>query len=220
MRARVVWTAVALLVFGIGMLRGCPACDAYHEYTMEDSLDTPDASLDTPDVSLDTPDVSLDASPSAGITPLPRRRKPGPALPESCKMWGDVYGANPELGAVKRNVKATYHFYSPGYATATLACADKFWATPNYSKMLLQYPWTAYCLKDPAFSQSTCGKCFRVTNRRTGANIIVRAVDRGGCSDADGTGLDLDPCAFNAIDTDKQGYRDGNMRVDVQEVQC
>lgn len=91
---------------------------------------------------------------------------------------------------------------------------------PDHGTMLLQYPWTAYCLDGKSFSQDTCGKCLRVTNRRTGASVIARAVDFGGCSDADGTGLDLDPCAFDAIDSDRRGYADGFMRVDVEEVEC
>lgn len=151
-------------------------------------------------------------------TPVPQSRL-GIQLPAECKLWGDVFGNNPVVdgGLSRQNAKATYHYYSPGYGTAQLACADRFWADPDHPRKLLKYPWTAYCL---GFDQSVCGKCLRVTNRRTGASIIVRAVDNGGCSDVDGTGLDLDPCAFNAIDTDKQGYADGHMRVDVQEVWC
>lgn len=159
--------------------------------------------------------------PKPTLPPIKRSKK-GPPLPASCKVWGDVYApAAPVPGGVsRRNVRATYHYYSPGYETATLACADRFWADPDHGRKLLKYPWTAYCLDGRKFSQATCGKCLRVTNRRTGASIIVRAVDNGGCSDTDGTGLDLDPCAFNAIDTDKQGYLDGFMRLDVQEVDC
>lgn len=144
-------------------------------------------------------------------------------LPDSCKIWGDAFGDNPaKPGGVKRkNVRATYHYYAPNYDTATLACSDLFWAWGDgYGKRLLKYPWTAYCATLPWDRTGTCGKCLRVTNRRTGASIIARAVDNGGCSDRDGTGLDLDPCAFNAIDGDKQGYRDGNMRVDIEEVEC
>lgn len=147
---------------------------------------------------------------------------PKKALPVDCKMWGDVYAdAQPVKGGVARqNVRATYHYYSPGYETSSLACADRFWADPGHGRKLLKYPWTAYCLGGRSFSQDTCGKCLKITNARTGASVIARAVDNGGCSDADGTGLDLDPCAFNAIDTDGQGLRDGNMRVNVQEVTC
>lgn len=141
-------------------------------------------------------------------------------LPAECNLWGDAFAPAPAVpgGIQKLNARATYHFYSPQYDTGTLACADRFWADPGHAKKLLKYPWTAFCLGK--FSQDVCGKCLRVTNRRTGASVIARAVDNGGCSDADGTGLDLDPCAFNAIDGDKRGYMDGFMRVDVQEVEC
>lgn len=142
-------------------------------------------------------------------------------LPAECKIWGDATGPSPPLvhnGISRDNVRATYHYYaSAGYATSTLACADRFWADKNHGRKLLKYPWTAYCL---GFTQSVCGKCLRVTNRRTGASATARAVDNGGCSDADGTGLDLDACMFNAIDTDGRGKLDGNMRVDVREVDC
>lgn len=149
-------------------------------------------------------------------TPAPKTTK---RLPPECKIWGDPFeSVQPVSGGIERqNVRATYHYYAPAYETSSLACADAFWKHPDHGRKLLRYPWTAYCL---GFSQSVCGKCLRVTNRRTGASVIVRAVDNGGCSDTDGTGLDLDPCAFNAIDTDKQGYRDGHMRVDVKEVRC
>lgn len=143
-------------------------------------------------------------------------------LPADCKIWGDPFASAAPVpsGVARANVRATYHYYAPNYETSSLACADAFWADPAHGKKLLKYPWTAYCLDGRAWSPASCGKCLRVTNRRTGAAVIARAVDNGGCSDVDGTGLDLDPCAFNAIDTDKQGYRDGHMRVDVAEVDC
>lgn len=155
---------------------------------------------------------------------------PGKTIPAECKIWGNAFADRPEVpGGIKKfNKRATYHYYAPHYDVGTLACADKFWATPGYGKRwqpvpdqsaLLQYPWTAYCLTRP-FEQSVCGKCLRITNRRTGASVVVRAVDDGGCSDADGTGIDMDPCGFNAIDTDGQGVRDGNLRIDVTEVEC
>ena len=146
-------------------------------------------------------------------------------LPPGCQTWGDAFApARPVPGGVaRRNVRATYHYYSPAYDTASLACADRFWADPGHSRKLLKYPWTAYCLKDrtgPPDASSACGKCLRITNTRTGSSVVARAVDKGGCSDADGTGLDLDPCAFDAIDLDRRGYADGFMRVDVREVEC
>lgn len=144
-------------------------------------------------------------------------------MPPECKIWGDVYAdVSPKPGGVdRRNVRATYHYYAgAGYETATLACADRFWRDPDHGRKLLKYPWTAYCLDGRSFRQESCGACLRVSNERTGASVIARAVDNGGCSDTDGTGLDLDPCAFNAIDTDGAGLRDGHMRVRVQEVPC
>ena len=151
-------------------------------------------------------------------------REPGTRLPASCKITGNVFGNNARVrnGIQKQNVRATYHYYSPHYDTGTLACADIVWKWPNYGQKLLMYPWTAYCLEGSAGwnPQRVCGKCLRVKNRSTGAAIIVRAVDSGGCSGGSANGLDLDPCAFNAIDTNKNGVRDGHMFVDVEEVEC
>jgi hypothetical protein len=142
---------------------------------------------------------------------------------EGCtNLWGDIDANAKDVpgGVDKKDVRVTYHLYAPGYETSSLACADRFWADPAHGKKLMKYPWTAYCLDGRSFSQDSCGKCLRVTNRRTGASAIARAVDNGGCTDKDGTGLDLDPCMFNAIDTDKKGVADGHMRVDVREVDC
>lgn len=163
-----------------------------------------------------TPDST--GSPS----PVPGRRSIGRAPGPECKLWGDALADAPEVpgGVDRKDARATYHYYAPGYETSTLACADRFWADPGYGHKLLKYPWTAYCLDGRSFSQGTCGRCLRVTNRRTGAWVIARAVDNGGCSDSDGTGLDLDPCAFRAIDTDGRGHADGFVRVDVREVEC
>ncbi len=147
---------------------------------------------------------------------------PGGGFPAACGLTGDPSASLPEVpgGIAKQNAKATYHTYSPHYDVGTLACADKINATPELVGSLKRYPWTAYCLQGANLDQKVCGKCLRVTNRATGASVVARAVDSGGCSDADGTGLDLDPCAFNAIDTDGAGVRDGHMRVDVREVAC
>lgn len=137
-------------------------------------------------------------------------------------LWGGLGADAPVVpgGITRQDVRSTYHYYAPNYETSSLACADRFWADPDHGRKLMKFGWHANCLDGKAFSQSTCGKCFRITNRRTGASVVSRAVDFGGCSDKDGTGLDLDPCVFNAIDTDGQGVADGNMRVDVVEVEC
>ena len=148
----------------------------------------------------------------------------GSKLPTSCKITGDVFGANARVnnGVRRENVRATYHYYAPQYATSTLACADIIHKWPQYSAKVLMYPWTASCIEGSQNwnPQRMCGKCLRVKNRGTGASIIVRVVDSGGCSGPSKNGLDLDPCAFNAIDTDKKGILDGHMMVDVEEVEC
>lgn len=151
--------------------------------------------------------------------------KPGNKLPASCKMTGDVFSSRPAVagGIRKQGVRATYHFYSPEYNTSSLACADIVWKWPNYSQKMLQYPWTAYCIGGRAGwnAAKMCGKCLRVKNRATGAAIIVRVADSGGCSGGAKDGLDLDSaCAFNAIDTNGHGVRDGHLMVDVEEVEC
>lgn len=159
-----------------------------------------------------------------GSDPATTTIKAGSSLPPSCKITGNVFGNNRSVkgGIAKRGVYATYHFYSPQYDTGTLACADIVWKWPNYQQKLLMYPWTAYCLDGRAAWNpgKTCGRCLRVKNTRTGQAIIVRAVDSGGCSGGKKDGLDLDPCAFNAIDSDRKGVRDGHLIVDVEEVDC
>ena len=143
------------------------------------------------------------------------RRQPG-----CTNLWGGNEAKDVPGGINRKDVRATFHFYAPGYETSSLACADRFWADKDHGKKLMKYPWTANCLDGRKFSQESCGKCLRVTNRRTGASVIVRSVDNGGCSDKDGTGLDMDPCGFNQIDSDRKGLADGHMRVDVREVDC
>ena len=154
----------------------------------------------------------------------PGKGTKGKALPADCKMRGADYfdfAAHKAVpgGFSRQNVRSTYHIYTPNYETSSLACADYFWKDPDNGPKLLRYPWLAWCGSLP-FSQKVCGKCFKITNRATGASIIGRAVDYGGCSDTDGTGIDFDPCGYDSIDTDGAGVRDGNMRVDIQEVEC
>ncbi|AAC96614.2 hypothetical protein PBCV1_A246R [Paramecium bursaria Chlorella virus 1] len=145
-------------------------------------------------------------------------------MPSSCKLWGDAF-KTPTIvpgGISKKDVRMTYHYYAPNYETSSLACADRFWADKDNGRKLLKYPWAAYCLDGRNFKQSTCGKCFRATNRANNNSVIFRAVDFGGCSDPkDQTGIDADPCLFNALDAGSgAGIRDGAMRVDVIEVDC
>jgi hypothetical protein len=161
--------------------------------------------------------------------PTSKPGTPGKPIPVGCKVWGDALAPGVDVpgGVSRSNVRATYHLYSPEYAVSTTACADRIramwgpatWSQPMGNIPTLKYPWTAACLPGLA-TPAACGTCLRVTNKNTGAAVTVRVVDRGGCSDADGTGLDLDTCAFDAIDTDRRGYADGHMRVDVRQVQC
>ena len=145
-------------------------------------------------------------------------------------------------GLKKTNVRATYHPYGDAadganaYGTSSLACADFIGNTFNANgptqtgKNLLKYPWTAFCINREQVQAGKCGKCMRITNRENGVSTVVRVVDNGGCSgrqvdasgrQVDGDGLDLQPCAFNAIDSSgKQGYLDGHLFVDVEEVEC
>ena len=150
---------------------------------------------------------------------------PGKKLPADCKITGDVFSAKKAMatGLRKTNVYATYHYYAPMYETSPLACAANFWKWGDgMSKRLMQYPWSAWCIGGSASwnPDKMCGRCFRIKNRATGASIIIRAVDSGGCSGGAKDGLDLDPCAFNAIDTDGKGKQAGNLMVDVEEVAC
>jgi hypothetical protein len=140
-------------------------------------------------------------------------------------IWGDSGAANKSVanGIKATDVDATYHYYAPGYETSSLQCGGFFEGKPDYGRKLLKYPWTAFCVNgiSPATS-GKCGKCFRVKNRRTGASTVVRAVDHGGgdCRTGSSGGLDMDPCGFNAIDTDGNGMANGHLRVDVEEVEC
>jgi hypothetical protein len=143
-------------------------------------------------------------------------------------LWGGSGSENRVVpgGFKATNVYSSYHYYAPGYETSTLQCSDVFGDTlannRAVGKKLMKYPWTAFCVKglntrDDGF----CGKCFRVKNRATGTSTVVRAVDHGGgdCMTGSG-GLDLDPCAFNAIDQGGQGVRDGHLYADIEEVEC
>jgi hypothetical protein len=145
-------------------------------------------------------------------------------LPAECKITGDVFGDNPAVkgGIKKKGVYATYHYYAPGYETSSLACADIFHSWKDYGPTLLKYPWSAWCLEGSAGwnPKKTCGKCFRIRNQKTRQAVIIRAVDSGGCSGGAKNGLDLDPCAFRAIDAGSAGIRDGHLMVDVEEVEC
>lgn len=162
-------------------------------------------------------------------TSAPLNRNKDETTADTCnKIWGDSGSANKPVarGFKATNVHATYHTYAPHYETSSLQCADAIWASkyPDWGKRLLKYPWTAFCVNGLSTSQAgMCGKCFRVTNLAPrGGSTVVRAVDHGGgdCRSGTSGGLDLETCAFNVIDTDGSGVRDGRMRVSVEEVEC
>ncbi|KAG8479089.1 hypothetical protein CXB51_028980 [Gossypium anomalum] len=78
-----------------------------------------------------------------------------------------------------------------------------------------KYGWTAFCGPVGPRGQASCGRCLRVTNRATRAQVTVRIVDQ--CSNG---GLDLDVAVFQQIDTDGRGHAQGHLMVDYQFVAC
>ncbi|XP_060667685.1 pathogenesis-related protein P2-like [Ziziphus jujuba] len=92
------------------------------------------------------------------------------------------------------NVRATYHLYNPqninwDYNAASVYCAT--WDANKPLEWRRQYGWTAFCGPVGPRGQESCGKCLRVTNTRTQAQVTVRIVDQ--CSNG---GLDLDVNVF------------------------
>lgn len=129
-------------------------------------------------------------------------------------------GSEPTVIMTLGTSRSTYHYYHPEYRVSTLYCADAF--AGKSSAWLMAYPWIAYCApfpRTPAWddmSPSKCGKCLRLTNNRTGARSIVRVVDMCGHS-----AIDSDyKTAFIPLDTDGQGYLDGQIYVTVEVVVC
>ncbi|KAJ8529391.1 hypothetical protein K7X08_036226 [Anisodus acutangulus] len=78
-----------------------------------------------------------------------------------------------------------------------------------------KYGWTAFCGPVGPRGQASCGKCLRVTNTRTRAQVTVRIVDQ--CSNG---GLDLDINVFRQIDTDGVGNQQGHLIVNYEFVNC
>ncbi|KAL5566296.1 hypothetical protein UlMin_029460 [Ulmus minor] len=116
------------------------------------------------------------------------------------------------------NVRATYHLYNPqdigyDYIRASVYCAT--WDADKSYAFRSKYGWTAFCGPVGPRGQESCGKCLKVTNTRTGAQVTVRIVDQ--CSNG---GLDLDVNMFNQIDTDKNGYNQGYLTVNYEFVNC
>ncbi|MCL7043838.1 hypothetical protein MKW94_018840 [Papaver nudicaule] len=128
-------------------------------------------------------------------------------------------GSDTGSGESATNVLATYHFYNPSQNGWDLNRVSAYCSTWDANKPLAwrqKYGWTAFCGPAGPRGQASCGRCLRVTNRRTGAPITVRIVDQ--CSNG---GLDLDyEGVFKQIDTDGQGFNDGHMFVDYQFVNC
>ncbi|KAL9320379.1 hypothetical protein ACSQ67_012218 [Phaseolus vulgaris] len=116
------------------------------------------------------------------------------------------------------NVRATYHLYQPEQHNWDLLAVSAYCSTWDAGKSLAwrsKYPWTAFCGPSGPRGQESCGKCLRVTNTRTNAQITVRIVDQ--CSNG---GLDLDISPFQKIDTDGNGYAQGHLTVNYDFVNC
>ncbi|XP_010675460.2 pathogenesis-related protein PR-4 [Beta vulgaris subsp. vulgaris] len=116
------------------------------------------------------------------------------------------------------NVRATFNNYNPqnigyNYYTASVYCAT--WDGDKPLSFRSQYGWTAFCGPAGPTGQASCGRCLRVTNMATGAQVTVRIVDQ--CSNG---GLDLDVNVFNQIDTNGQGVAQGHLQVNYQFVNC
>ncbi|XWS57692.1 hypothetical protein CRYUN_Cryun09bG0195100 [Craigia yunnanensis] len=80
-----------------------------------------------------------------------------------------------------------------------------------------KYGSTAFCGPVGPTFPAACGRCLRVTNTRTGAQEIVRIVDR--CSN-EGLDLDVGVGVFNRLDTDGVGYAQGHLTVKYEFVNC
>ncbi|MQL78702.1 hypothetical protein Taro_011134 [Colocasia esculenta] len=117
------------------------------------------------------------------------------------------------------NVRATYRNYNPQENRWDLWRVGAYCAPWDAVKPLLwlqKYGWTAFCGPVGPRGREACGRCLRVTNTRTGAQITVRIVDQ--CSNG---GLDLDwQTAFQSLDTDGHGYQQGYMMVNYAFVDC
>ncbi|KAE8773529.1 putative vacuolar defense protein [Hordeum vulgare] len=119
------------------------------------------------------------------------------------------------------NVRATYHFYRPAQNNWDLGApaVSAYCSTWDAGKPLSwrsKYGWTAFCGPAGPRGQASCGRCIRVTNTGTGAQITARIVDQ--CANG---GLDLDwDTVFVKIDTDGMGYQRGHLIVNYEFVNC
>ncbi|MBA0742400.1 hypothetical protein Gogos_015464 [Gossypium gossypioides] len=121
-------------------------------------------------------------------------------------------------GESASNVRATYHYYNPAQNGWNLNAVSAYCSTWDANKPLAwrqKYGWTAFCGPVGPRGQASCGRCLRVINRATRAQVTVRVVDQ--CSNG---GLDLDVAVFQQIDTDGRGHAQGHLMVDYQFVAC
>ncbi|XP_014492110.2 pathogenesis-related protein PR-4 [Vigna radiata var. radiata] len=121
-------------------------------------------------------------------------------------------------GQSASNVRSTYHLYQPEQHNWDLRAVSAYCSTWDADKSFAwrsKYPWTAFCEPSGPQGQQACGKCLRVTNTRTNAQITVRIVDK--CANG---GLDLDISPFQKIDTDGNGYAQGHLIVNYNFVDC
>ncbi|XP_030521104.1 barwin-like [Rhodamnia argentea] len=117
------------------------------------------------------------------------------------------------------NVRATYHYYNPAQNGWNLNAVSAYCSTWDANKPLAwrqKYGWIAFCAPAGPHGQQACGKCLRITNTRTKAQVTARIVDQ--CSNG---GLDLDyNTVFHPLDTDGQGYKQGYLTVNYETVNC
>ncbi|XVF42200.1 hypothetical protein PTKIN_Ptkin01aG0341100 [Pterospermum kingtungense] len=117
------------------------------------------------------------------------------------------------------NVRATYHYYNPEQNNWDLTAVSAFCSTWYADKPLewrSKYGWTAFCGPVGPQGEEACGKCLKVTNTGTGDKETVRIVDACGSG-----ALELDyETAFEPIDTDGEGFRQGHLVVDYEFVDC
>ncbi|GAB2712940.1 RlpA-like double-psi beta-barrel domain-containing protein [Nocardia thraciensis] len=115
------------------------------------------------------------------------------------------------------NVRATYHLYNPAengwdLHRVSASCADTIGSMPFSWRS--RYGWTGFGGPVGPRGSEACGKVLKVTNRATGAQVVVRIVDI-----VSNGGLDLDfDTAFKRLDTDGQGYQSGHLNVDYEFV--
>ncbi|VAH54186.1 unnamed protein product [Triticum turgidum subsp. durum] len=80
------------------------------------------------------------------------------------------------------NVRATYHYYRPaqngwdlGAPAVSAYCST--WDAGKPFSWRSKYGWTAFCGPAGPRGQASCGRCIRVTNTGTGAQITARIVE-------------------------------------------